>query len=118
MIQNKANRLILMATIIFGGFINTIKAQSETKAIESQQDSIMSDDQSILVTFECEPCKSKNKFAVSGKENFTLKKVEFPLEKKLKPGTYEMTYWQNKVQQIHLPFTVKPDSTNHIIVKK
>ena len=118
MTQNKINHLILIATIIIVSNINTLKAQIESKAIESQRDTIQSDDNLYLVTFECKPCKEKNKFSVSGKESFTLKKVEFPLERKLKPGNYKMTYWQNKVQQIHLPFSVKPDSLNRIIVKE
>ncbi|MEM9144112.1 MAG: DUF2807 domain-containing protein, partial [Bacteroidota bacterium] len=58
------------------------------------------------VVFECESCTQKNTFKISGPEDHTYKKVVFPLKKALRPGNYTMTYWQNKVQQIHLPFTV------------
>ncbi|MEM1134472.1 MAG: hypothetical protein AAGI07_01445 [Bacteroidota bacterium] len=69
------------------------------------------------VTFTCGSCKIKNKLKVSGPDEFILTQIEFPIEKKLKPGSYEMTYWQNRVQQIHLPFTVKENSKNIIRIK-
>ena len=55
---------------------------------------------------------------ISGPEDHTFKEVKFPLKQELKLGAYEMTYWQNRVQQIHLPFTVSPESENVIIVKE
>ncbi len=72
----------------------------------------------VLVTFKCESCTTKNKFSVLGPTEFTLKRVEFPFSRKLKPGKYKMTYWQNRVQQIHLPFVVNPDSKNIVTVKE
>ncbi len=118
MIRIRLDRAILKGMIIIFGFFytTTIIAQSEAKVMQSQQDTIQSN--LIVVTFVCKTCKVKNKFAVSGKEGFTLKEVKFPIERKMKPGTYEMTYWQNKVQQIHLPFTVKTGSANQIKVKE
>ena len=117
MTLTKFNNTVLKAIIIIGCFYSTsIVAQSETKIVNSKQDTIK--DNYYVMTFICKSCKEKNKFAISGKETITLKKVKFPLKIKLKPGTYKMTYWQNKVRQIHLPFTVKTDSENHFIVKE
>ncbi len=73
--------------------------------------------QSVIVIFECESCNLKNKLAISGKENHTWEKIKFPFKQSLKPGKYEMIYWQKKVQQIRLPFTVGQDSINVIRVK-
>ncbi|MEX0315583.1 MAG: hypothetical protein AB3N18_15505 [Allomuricauda sp.] len=72
----------------------------------------------ILVTFKCESCKIKNKFEVSGPTEFIMERVEFPFTKKMKPGQYEMTYWQNRGQQIHLPFSVNKEFGNIVIVKE
>ncbi|TMU54743.1 hypothetical protein [Flagellimonas algicola] len=72
----------------------------------------------VLVTFKCESCKIKNKFEVSGPTEFVMERVDFPFSKKMKPGKYEMTYWQNRVQQIHLPFSVHKESENLVIVKE
>lgn len=74
--------------------------------------------ESVLVTFECEPCTKRNKFKISGLENHVFVQAQFPIDQKLKPGEYEMTYWQNKVQQIHLPFSVDPETKNVIVVKE
>jgi len=98
---------LLLATFACG----PVKAQSQSEAPQPEQEL-------VLVTFECESCTIKNKFSVSGPTEFTMKKVEFPFSQKLKPGKYEMTYWQNRVQQIHLPFSVRPNSKNVIVVKE
>lgn len=74
--------------------------------------------ESVLVTFECESCTKRNKFKISGPESHVFKQAQFPIEQILPPGEYEMTYWQNKVQQIHLPFTVNPEIKNVIVVKE
>lgn len=116
--QNKIHNLIFALMLIFVGFTNTVNAQSESDTIQTQQDSANTQDKTIEVIFECESCMAKNKFEISGMENFKFKKVIFPLKVKLKVGSYKMTYWQNKVRQIHLPFSVKPDEVNRIIVKK
>ncbi len=112
------HKIIITAIILAGSFGNSTHIKTQLNTPQLQQDTLRPDNEALLVTFKCESCKIKNKFKVSGKEEFTLKKVIFPLEKKLKPGKYEMTYWQNKVQQIHLPFTVKPNTQNIITVKK
>lgn len=104
----KLIRLTLI--LLFTCYIS--KAQSEKDSLR-----VIKDAESLLVTFECTSCTAKNKFSISGTENFIFRKVKFPLEKVLKPGDYKMTYWQNRVQQIHLPFLVKPDSENLITVK-
>lgn len=72
----------------------------------------------VLVTFECGSCKKRNKFKISGPETHVFKQAQFPIEQELKPGEYEMIYWQNKVQQIHLPFSVDPETENVIVVKE
>ena len=89
----------------------------EVKA-QSVEDSVEISEETFLVTFECESCTKRNKFSISGPEDHTFKEVKIPLKKELKPGEYKMTYWQNRVQQIHLPFTVSTDSENIIIVKE
>jgi hypothetical protein len=73
--------------------------------------------ESFVVTFECNSCTKRNKFYISGPDEHTFNAVEFPLEFKLKSGSYEMTYWQNRIRQIHLPFNVSPGSENIIVVK-
>lgn len=99
----------------FGTFLiflncNIIKAQSETEIQKGVN-------KSYVVKFECKSCTERNKFNISGPEDHTFKAVKFPFTQELKPGEYEMTYWQNRVQQIHLPFSVIPDSENVIVVK-
>lgn len=88
----------------------SVNAQSENKTKQTGKES-------VLVTFECESCTKRNKFRISGPENHVFKQAQFPIEQQLKPGEYEMTYWQNKVQQIHLPFQVSSESENMITVK-
>lgn len=74
-------------------------------------------EESFLMTFECYSCTKRNKFQISGPEEHIFNAVEFPLKVKLKPGEYDMTYWQNRVQQIHLPFDVGSEFENKIVVK-
>ena len=101
----------LFITLLFATFVfNTVKAQKQNTTPQPGQ-------KLVLVTFECKSCTEKNNFSISGPDEFTFKKVKFPFEQELKQGEYEMTYWQNKIQQIHLPFSVLPDSENVIIVK-
>ena len=71
----------------------------------------------VEVTFKCKSCEEKNRFLIKGIQQMEFKNLKFPLVRKLNPGLYDMTYWQNKVQQIHLPFHVYSDSTNVITVK-
>lgn len=99
-----------LITIFFFTSSRTIDIQSENV----QQPEL---DESLLVTFECNSCTKRNKFLISGPEEQTFKAVKFPLKIKLKSGEYEMTYWQNRVRQIHLPFDVSSDSENIIMVK-
>ena len=96
-----------------------IIAQSEYGfVLEASENSQNVANEPVLVTFECGSCEVRNKFTVSGTEDHIFKRVTFPLKHLLKPGKYEMTYWQNKVQQIHLPFSVNPKSNNIITVKE
>ena len=104
---------ILMIISIISCSCNMMIAQNERGTKKTKA----ADHKSVIVVFKCEDCKIKNKFSVLGAQNFTLKKVKFPLKRTLVPGTYKMTYWQNRVQQIHLPFTVKLGETNYIKVK-
>jgi hypothetical protein len=90
---------------------------NEAAKSQSEKTSQKLNQKSFVVTFECESCTVRNKFSISGPEEFNFKKVQFPLRQRLEPGEYEMTYWQNRVQQIHLPFSVGPNSKNVIIVK-
>ncbi len=95
-----------------------ILAESDYGFLLEEKDTIrVNQNDRVKVTFTCESCKIKNKLKVSGPDEFVLTKIEFPIEKRLRPGVYKMTYWQNKVQQIHLPFTVKENSKNTVKVK-
>jgi hypothetical protein len=106
----KFTHILLFIVVFISTSFNIINAQSENDVNQKAQDS-------YLVTFECESCTRKNKFSISGPENYTFKEVQFPLKQELKPGNYKMTYWQNRVQQIHLPFSIIRDSENIITVK-
>ena len=99
----------LGALMFFMGILGCGAAMAQSDA-----DSV----QRVAVTFRCEPCTKNNKLVVVGPEEHTFKADIFPLRKKLKPGYYTMTYWQKKVQQIHLPFLVKKEGENNIIVKE
>ncbi len=74
-------------------------------------------DDKVVVTFKCDSCKKRNKFKISGPENHMFKEVAFPFKRYLPTGSYQMTYWQNGVQQIHLPFTVTSKTSNQVTVK-
>ncbi|MBX2843566.1 MAG: hypothetical protein KTR26_17470 [Flammeovirgaceae bacterium] len=129
----KLIKLVLIKILIFGFFIHGTKSQKVNyQSIEvSELDGYTSlknieidkkietrlYSEKVKVTFKCKSCKIKNKFKVSGPDEFTMERIKFPLEKKLKPGKYQMTYWQKNVQQINLPFTVKENSENIIQVK-
>jgi len=88
---------------------------SSSQNIDEQPN--LSGQELALVTFKCESCTAKNKFSVSGPTKFTVKQVNFPFTKKMEPGKYRMTYWQNRVRQIHLPFTVTSNLENEVTVK-
>ena len=106
----KILRTLIITLLLVAFACEIVKAQSQNQTQHPGQEL-------VLVTFECQSCSERNKFSVSGPVEFTFKKVKFPLEQKLKPGKYEMTYWQKKVQQIHLPFSVSLNSKNVIVVK-
>lgn len=102
---------IVMLIFSFLALAHTsISAQSEARSHKTNA-------KSVLVTIECESCTKRNKFKISGPENHVFIRAQFPIEQILAPGEYEMTYWQNKVQQIHLPFSVNPETKNVIVVK-
>ena len=105
----------IISTILLLFLITSFSAYNSHNEIIDKSD--FSEAALVVVTFKCESCTRKNKFSVAGPDEFTEKNVKFPLVKKLQPGKYEMTYWQNRVQQIRLPFTVIPNSENTIIVK-
>lgn len=107
--MKSANKLFI-SFFIMAFACASVNAQSENKTKQTGKES-------VLVIFDCESCTKRNKFYISGPEEHTFKQVRFPLEQELKPGHYEMTYWQNKVQQIHLPFQVNSESENMITVK-
>ena len=77
------------------------------------------------VTFACETCRGRTKLIITGSgfsathEVNTTKedKPAFPFELTLQPGKYRYEYWQNGVQQMHLPFTVKAGEENVVKVK-
>lgn len=96
-------------------FISLISSQ--TLEIQNELVQPLEVGESFLVTFECHSCTKRNKFSISGPDEHTFRTVEFPLQIKLRAGEYEMTYWQNRVQQIHLPFYVGSNSENIITVK-
>ncbi len=93
-------------------FLNSDSLKAQSKDISPTEVK-----ESLMVTFKCESCTKKNKFSISGPEKHTFKLAKFPLKVELKPGEYEMTYWQNRIQQINLPFSVSSDSENIIVVK-
>ena len=107
----KSIQTLFVAFFLISLNCDTLEAQSETMNQRPIQDT-------YFATFECESCTKKNKFLIAGPEGHRFRGVDFPLTQELKPGTYKMTYWQNRVQQIHLPFTISPNSENVIIVKE
>jgi hypothetical protein len=77
------------------------------------------------VTFVCPSCAGRMRLEVSGPDfSFThetdnRKKTSnaFPMSVPMKPGQYQYTYWQNGVEQMKLPFTVKAGETNVVTIK-
>lgn len=82
-------------------------------------------DPSVPVTFRCETCKGRTKLVISGPDFSSTHEVNttkedkpaFPFALTLKPGAYRYTYWQNGVEQMQLPFTVKAGQENVVTVK-
>ncbi len=77
------------------------------------------------VTFVCKTCTGQIRLEVSG-TNFSLTRDSnskneaekvFPMTVPMAPGEYRYTYWQNGVQQMDLPFSVKTGAKNQVIVK-
>jgi len=108
--------IMKFANKLFFSFFTMALACASVYA-QSENNYKQTDKESVLVTFECESCTKRNKFRISGPENHVFKQAQFPIEQILQPGEYEMTYWQNKIQQIHLPFQVNSESENMITVK-
>lgn len=104
-------------TFYFSFLFFLLLTDSDVLNNESNEISCTKTVKSFIVTFNCDSCTKRNKFFISGLEKHTFKEAKFPLEIKLKSGSYKMTYWQNKVRQIHLPFAVSADSKNIITVK-
>ncbi len=78
----------------------------------------------VKVTFVCPTCVGKTKLSVSGNGYSAEREVEiskgktgFPFELDMPPGDYRYTYWQNNVEQMQLPFTVKAGQDNTVTVK-
>ena len=79
---------------------------------------------SAKVTFVCPTCVGRTKLSVNG-SGFSAErevvieknKPGFPFELDMPPGDYRYTYWQNRVEQIRLPFTVKTGEQNMVMVK-
>ncbi|MBD2757019.1 hypothetical protein [Spirosoma validum] len=77
------------------------------------------------VTFDCKTCTGKSRLEIYGNGFTSTRQFDsnkdrepaFPFTLNLNPGTYQYTYWQNKVQQMKLPFTVKAGETNVVTVK-
>ncbi len=78
----------------------------------------------VNVTFVCPTCVGKTKLSVSGNGFSAERELEidkgksgFPFTLEMPPGDYQYTYWQNKVEQMKLPFTVKAGQENTVTVK-
>ena len=79
---------------------------------------------SVKVTFVCSTCVGRTKLSVNG-SGFSAErevvieknKPGFPFELDMPPGDYQYTYWQNRVEQMRLPFTVKAGEQNVVTVK-
>lgn len=98
------------------------------KPARSYEDGSVHVDQSAdeqAVTFVCKTCTGRMRLEVTG-ENFSLSRETdsrkegdkpFPMTVSLLPGDYKYTYWQNGVQQMELPFSVKVGEKNEVTVK-
>jgi hypothetical protein len=77
----------------------------------------------VPVTFICPTCEGRVKLLISGPSTVSDEfdaprdKSRFPRTISLQPGTYQYEYWQNGVQQLRLPFTVKAGEINEVKVK-
>lgn len=75
--------------------------------------------------FLCETCTGRMKLQVSGNGVSMIREEYpqlgetsmFPLTMTLKPGEYQLMYWQNKVMQIQATFTVKAVEQNEVRIK-
>lgn len=95
----------------------------ETPPTPHQPMHTTADTREMPVTFTCPTCEGRVKLIVSGPTNITEEfdapknKGRFPRTMSLQPGTYYYEYWQNGVQQMNLPFSVKAGETNEVKVK-
>lgn len=78
----------------------------------------------VKVTFICPTCMGKTKLSVDGsgfsaEREIVIEKNKpgFPFELDMPPGEYQYTYWQNRVEQMRLSFTVKAGEQNVVMVK-
>ena len=79
---------------------------------------------SVKVTFVCPTCMGRTKLSVNG-SGFSAErevvieknKPGFPFDLDMPPGDYQYTYWQNRVEQMRLPFTVRVGEQNVVTVK-
>lgn len=78
----------------------------------------------VKVTFVCPTCVGKTKLSVNGngfsaEREIVIEKNKpgFPFELDMPPGEYQYTYWQNRVEQMRLSFTVKAGETHTVTVK-
>ena len=108
----KRLKLFLLITTTFL-FYNACKSYHS----ENIENPVIDSQNSIPVTFKCDSCTERNKFVISGPVTMEFRNVKFSFQQNLYKGKYHMTYWQNGVQQIHLPFAIYKDSTNIIVVK-
>lgn len=78
----------------------------------------------VKVTFVCPTCMGKTKLSING-SGFSAErevvieknKPGFPFGLDMPPGEYQYTYWQNRVEQMRLSFTVKAGETHTVTVK-
>lgn len=80
----------------------------------------------LLVTFSCPTCAGRTRLFVGGgpadvslayESTIEQDKPAFSLALRLSPGEYRYIYWQNRVLQMELPFTVKAGQANTVQVK-
>lgn len=75
--------------------------------------------------FICETCAGRTKLQITGDGVSVIREEYpkagqasmFPLTMTLKPGEYQLMYWQNKVMQIQDTFTVKPGEPTEVRIK-
>ena len=78
----------------------------------------------MKVTFSCLTCTGKTKITISGNGFSAEREIEddknkpaFPFDLEMPPGSYRYEYRQNDVLQMQLPFVVKTDQKNTVLVK-